>query len=139
MFIWNLNNFCPITQFCVYNIIGLTDREFLYPSLHQVIGSVTSLRPFSQSVGRFVCPLVCHKFLNGWEVTLPCSIGALIRISIQTFWNVFSVSEEEGRMNIRLEKWASEHERNKIQRSKELWEELKSYGTPVSPKLLFII
>ena len=28
---------------------------------------------------------------------------------------------------------------NKIQRSKELWEELKSYGTPFSPKLLFII
>ena len=29
--------------------------------------------------------------------------------------------------------------KNKIQRSKELWEELKSYGTPFSPKLLFII
>ena len=28
---------------------------------------------------------------------------------------------------------------NKIQRYKELWEELKSYGTPFSRKLLFII
>ena len=28
---------------------------------------------------------------------------------------------------------------NKIQRSKELWEELKSYGSPFSPKVLFII
>ena len=31
-----------------------------------------------------------------------------------------------------------EEKENKIQRSKELWEEVKSYWTPCSPKLLFI-
>ena len=32
-----------------------------------------------------------------------------------------------------------EKKENKIQRSKELWEKLKSFGTPFSPKLSFII
>ena len=52
---------------------------------------------------------------------------------------IFILRANDIRFFKKKERKKKKEKRNKIQRSKELWEELKSYGTPFSPKLLFII